>query len=302
MKSDAELIELVHKIIDAENEHNSTIAESILAQNFAAITRSGGAEQSRNLLLEEIANPKNPNLRRELDEHDFWVNTSEELGVVRSLVTTTDRGNPEAIPRRFRNIHVFEKQQAIWRCIAWQVTELKTEVQQIIDFDFLKEDYKMKLDYLTAQLERMWGRFNFFLTIELALFGFLGFLTFDVKNLNGTHLPILLGLLVSTLWYLVSAQERALVDKYRSRANRTAKRVAATHAQLAWFEQDHAAAEVESFWRSPISWYWRRTSITRLPVLLAIGLFILWLVLLLYWRPWVEPMISSLTAISSGRV
>ena len=30
-------------------------------------------------------------------------------------------------------------------------------------YDVLLEDYKLKLDYLTAQYDRMWNRFNFLL-------------------------------------------------------------------------------------------------------------------------------------------
>jgi hypothetical protein len=37
--------------------------------------------------------------------------------------------------------------------------------------DFLLEDYKQKISYLTNHLQRMWRRFNFFVTLETALLG-----------------------------------------------------------------------------------------------------------------------------------
>jgi len=39
--------------------------------------------------------------------------------------------------------------------------------------DLLFDDYKVKLDYVRGQYDRLWQRFNFFLTVELVLFGFL---------------------------------------------------------------------------------------------------------------------------------
>jgi ketosteroid isomerase-like protein len=113
-------------------------AGSILAaDNFTAITRSNGMEEVIDVLLNKIANPKEPNIQREIDDHDFQVWSSGDLGIVRSLVATRDRHIPNdsripfsnipltKVSNRFRNTHVFEKQQGRWRCIAWQVTELE---------------------------------------------------------------------------------------------------------------------------------------------------------------------------------
>jgi Domain of unknown function (DUF4440) len=128
LNAGARLIDLVRQLIEAENEHGERgrgRAEPILAKDFTAITRARGEEQNRDSLLAEIANPKNPNLHRELEEHGYWERSSGDLGVVRSVVATTDRTNLQAKPKRFRNIYVFQRRQDQWRCIAWQVTELK---------------------------------------------------------------------------------------------------------------------------------------------------------------------------------
>jgi hypothetical protein len=37
--------------------------------------------------------------------------------------------------------------------------------------DFALEDYKQKINYLTAHFTRMWTRFNYFVAIETALVG-----------------------------------------------------------------------------------------------------------------------------------
>ena len=125
MTSETDLIERVRRLVEAENERDRAKAESILAEDFAAITRARGVEQNRYDLLEEVANPKNPTLRRELDESDLWIRISGNQGVVRSLVRTTDRSSPNDPPVTFRNVHVFERQRDSWNCLSWQVTKLE---------------------------------------------------------------------------------------------------------------------------------------------------------------------------------
>ena len=119
----SDLTDLVCQLVKAENECDRAKVDSILAQNFTAITRARGEEQNRGDLLNEIENPKNPNIHRIVD----LLSTlgSGDIVVVRSVITTTDQADPKASPKRFRNIHVFEKQQGTWLCVAWQVTELK---------------------------------------------------------------------------------------------------------------------------------------------------------------------------------
>jgi hypothetical protein len=119
-----ELVNLVRELIQAENERDGKKADRVLAPGFAAITRSRGEEQDREALLREIANPKNADLHRRLDERSCWVRHSGELGVVRSLVETGPRATPFAVTDIFRNTHVFERQAERWRCIAWQVTKM----------------------------------------------------------------------------------------------------------------------------------------------------------------------------------
>jgi len=119
----SDLTDLVCQLVKAENECERAKADSILAQNFTAITRARGEEQNRDDLLNEIENPKNPNIHRIVDVLSTL--GSGDIVVVRSVVTTTDQADSKTPPKRFRNTHVFDKQQGTWLCVAWQVTELK---------------------------------------------------------------------------------------------------------------------------------------------------------------------------------
>ena len=77
--------------------------------------------------------------------------------------------------------------------------------------DFLLEDYKQKISYLTAHQGRMWTRFNFFVTIESALLGG------KVLLAGGEASPLvgIAGIILSLVWYVMGAQDRFLMDFYR---------------------------------------------------------------------------------------
>jgi hypothetical protein len=151
----------------------------------------------------------------------------------------------------------------------------------------LYEDYKAKLDYLTAQYTRLWQRFNFFLSVELGIFGFLSYLTFNAKALDATPLAAAIGIVVSALWYVVGAEDRYLVEVYRGRANEAARRVERAAGGIPDFERNHAGAEApppKGPWK-PRSWYWAPISMTKLPATFGLLLLVVWLAILFAWRP-----------------
>ena len=117
-----DLYDRVRQLIDAENEASQAKAEPVLASDFVAITMWRGLEQRREALLNSIANPPNPNPRRELDQLHKW--ESMDIGVVRSRVTTKDP-RTEEITGEYRNLHVFRKDGNEWMCVDWQVTKLE---------------------------------------------------------------------------------------------------------------------------------------------------------------------------------
>jgi hypothetical protein len=104
--------------------------------------------------------------------------------------------------------------------------------------DFLLEDYKQKISYLTNHLGRMWTRFNFFVTIESALIG--------GKFLIASNVPsrelATAGMILSALWYVMGAQDRYLVKIYRWHVEGAAKRIASSFKVPA--DTDTAALKV----------------------------------------------------------
>jgi hypothetical protein len=90
---------------------------------------------------------------------------------------------------------------------------------------FAVENFKLNVDYLKTQYDRMWTRFNYFLTVQLALFGFFGWIVFERQEPAGARLPGAIGTLVSLIWYVTAAEDRALVAAYRKQVARAAERV-----------------------------------------------------------------------------
>lgn len=77
--------------------------------------------------------------------------------------------------------------------------------------DFLMKDYEIRANYLTNHFSRMWTRFNFFLTIESALFAY----SLHKDNAQYAWLLAIAGLLLTVIWYLFSTIDNFLVEVYR---------------------------------------------------------------------------------------
>ena len=88
--------------------------------------------------------------------------------------------------------------------------------------DFLQKDYELKTKYLTDHLQRMWTRFNFFVTIESALISGKFLFASNSPNVGLT----IAGIMLSLIWYVMGAQDRFLVDMYRTEVEKTGRRYA----------------------------------------------------------------------------
>ncbi|MBM9594298.1 RipA family octameric membrane protein [Roseitranquillus sediminis] len=78
---------------------------------------------------------------------------------------------------------------------------------------FYAEDYKSKVAYLVGQFDRMWTRFNLFLTLETAIFAGFGAAFLQAPQL--AQVVSLAGAAVSLLWLFTANEDRNLVKLYR---------------------------------------------------------------------------------------
>jgi hypothetical protein len=74
---------------------------------------------------------------------------------------------------------------------------------------FRLEDYKLKLAYLDAHSNRMWTRFNYFVTIEAALVGFFTIAASDQFQQRAPWAALIESIL-SLSWWAVGARDRFL--------------------------------------------------------------------------------------------
>lgn len=118
--------QVVAELIRSENERDAPLADRYLAVGFTGITRAAGFEESREQILETIANPLNPDLVRTLQVDHVWSNDEAGLAIVRSLVTTERRGAPGVQDGAYRNVHVLLLEGGTWRCVHWQATKLES--------------------------------------------------------------------------------------------------------------------------------------------------------------------------------
>src|SRR5207248_9675762 len=79
--------------------------------------------------------------------------------------------------------------------------------------DFRIDSYKLRIDYLTKQFDRMWQRFQLLLGIDTALVALI-FAPFSQKRF-GTVVFAVVGVLASLFWFFVGAADRCLVELYR---------------------------------------------------------------------------------------
>ena len=85
-----------------------------------------------------------------------------------------------------------------------------------MDIDgFLTDDYKLKVGYLTDHMQRMWTRFNFFITIQSGLVGGLVLASDSGKFTKSALYFLIAEAVLSVVWWVFGAQDRHLVTVYR---------------------------------------------------------------------------------------
>jgi hypothetical protein len=150
--------------------------------------------------------------------------------------------------------------------------------------DFLTEDYWQKVQYLKDHFTRLWNRFNYFLTIQSALFG----ATVLSPDKYRWWVPIFAAL-VCALWYIFGAQDRYLVDLYRKEIEQALEPVRRglelTNYYFAGQVEDipNQAERIKDLGVKPSFYQWRCRflSTTKLPALFPVILLLIWVTILL---------------------
>lgn len=147
--------------------------------------------------------------------------------------------------------------------------------------DFLKEDYWQKVQYLKDHFTRLWNRFNYFLTVQSALFG----ATVLSPEKYRWWVPIFAAL-VCALWYVFGAQDRYLVHLYRKEIEKAVGQVREKLSLSDYYyvgQTEDIAGQTEKIENLQIKqgfYQWRRgfLSTTKLPALFPVILLAMWVI------------------------
>jgi predicted ester cyclase len=254
------------------NEGNKDLISEIFARDVSFNGKPGTPDEV-NVYLKEIESAfNNPHVEviKQVAEED-WVSTMRTWeGMQRSEY----HGHPSSGKKvtwceisivRFENGKIKED---------W-VTESKlSDIPELTDNqkDFLVKDYELKARYLSDHFQRMWTRFNFFITIESALvgsklvFGDKGFTT-DVASA---------GLIVSFIWYIIGAQDRHLVQVYRNEANESGQRANNEILKGKSYTSVGSKPKKAYVFVGLAEWYIEPFSITRLAAWIPFALMVVW--------------------------
>jgi|APSaa5957512622_1039677.scaffolds.fasta_scaffold15104_2 hypothetical protein len=145
--------------------------------------------------------------------------------------------------------------------------------------NFLTEAYKLRARLYSEHTGRMWTRFNYLLTANIALFGFfLNSLFEKMPPLNSVLFPIG-GIIISIIWYVLGTQDRYYFEGFRVQTQEVEKAI--TNALGIEQLEKRVFAKPEKVKTSFLTKRWQKISLSRLPALVPLVFLLLWIFLLL---------------------
>ena len=167
-----------------------------------------------------------------------------------------------------------------YTCVQLKEGDVTDEQLEAERLKFLIEDYRQKVQYLKDHLTRIWTRFNFFLTLQSALFGA------SIISIEKYQWRVpAFGMFISALWYLAGAQDRFLVELYRKQIQNAIPKI--KHGlQLSDYyyigQTEDIPGEAESVKDLKVvttiyQWRSKRASTTRLAAIIPLIMLIIWI-------------------------
>jgi hypothetical protein len=97
-----------------------------------------------------------------------------------------------------------------------ELNNVKKKVELKDKIDFLKEVYRLRVQFYSEYTSRMWTRFNFLLTAEIGVLGLLISNAADPVWREELWLFPAAGIFISLIWYILGAQDRFYFEGFRS--------------------------------------------------------------------------------------
>ncbi len=153
------------------------------------------------------------------------------------------------------------------------------------EFTFLLEAYKLSIEYFDGYASRVSTRFDILLGVDIALAGLLGnaWLSGATLSPKGMSIISLLGLLISILLYVQSAQDRFVLKRQIRRINELRNeieiKIGRKNLPALFSPLDETDLGRRNFvFEGVTSWRSNHLSLTRIPVVVSILLIVFWVV------------------------
>jgi hypothetical protein len=161
------------------------------------------------------------------------------------------------------------------------------EPQTTVVRTFLSLDYEIKVRYYSDHMQRVWTRFNFFITLQSGLLAGLVFSRDRAAFTPSAVYFLIAEAALSLIWYVFGAQDRYLIADYRRHIKDALAQLRVNGVEL---PDDYPyAGKVEEevnngllakrcgfHRRSVVEGRWKPISITRLPAVVPLVLFVFW--------------------------
>lgn len=142
--------------------------------------------------------------------------------------------------------------------------------------DFLMDVYKLRVEFYSDHTSRMWTRFNFLLTIEIGLLGFLLSVWAEPIRQEKLWLFPVAGIFISVVWYILGAQDRYYFEGFRKQIqyleNEITSELGIEDLEMFIFGNP---ANVK---QGVFTWRWKFLSLSRLVAAFPIFFLVFWII------------------------
>lgn len=159
---------------------------------------------------------------------------------------------------------------------------------------FLQSDYETKVRYYSDHMQRVWTRFNFFITLQSGLVAGLVFSRDRGEFTEAAIYFLIAEAVLSFVWYVFGAQDRYVIALYRDHIAETLELLRAREPFASALPDGYpyagqigeikARSRIERRLkldrRSVVEWRWQPVSLTRLPAVVPLALFLFWIAMI----------------------
>jgi hypothetical protein len=146
--------------------------------------------------------------------------------------------------------------------------------------DFLKEVYRLRIPVYSDHTGRMWERFNFLLTAEIGVLGFLIANSANPQWIEELWLFPAVGIFISLIWYILGAQDRYYFEGYRRQIqyleNKITKELGIDDVDMFAFGNPTDVKQ------GVFTWRWKFISLSRIVAALPLFFLVSWTIVLYF--------------------